>query len=146
MRIIFILLMISFISQPVFSQPPSKQEMQKQIGGLVKELNSQIADKEKQIADAKKNKEDPEAIKEMEDELAMLKKQVATMSRVSKGVSQVSDATYKTAVRTDHLDGVPVRDNERIGSLPQKTLTDAELSLFIQKVSTAIDKKMPASQ
>ena len=50
MRIIIIILLACFISRS-FSQAPSRQELQQQLGGPLKELTDRIAELEKQIAE-----------------------------------------------------------------------------------------------
>ena len=146
MRIIIILLLISFTVKPAFTQVPTKQEMQNQMAQAIKELNDQIAELEKQIVEAKKNKEDSESIKQMEDELSMLKKQVAMMGGLNKNVSKMSSKTIQQAVDQENSTGLPERDVARINALPKKPLADAELAVFVQKINTAIDNKISVSQ
>jgi uncharacterized protein YbcI len=113
----------------------------------VSELNSQISALEKQIADAKKNKEDPETIRSMEDQLAMLKKQVSMMGGLNKKILTIPDKTVKVAIEEDeNTNGIPKRDVARINALPKKTLTDAELGGYVQKIFTAVDKNISPSQ
>jgi tetratricopeptide (TPR) repeat protein len=145
MRIIIFLLLISFSIKPAFSQTPSKKEMQEQMQSAMNELNEQIADTEKQLTEAKKNKADEATIKELEDQLAMLKKQVAMMGGLNRQVGKISDKTIQT-VSEENIGSVPKRDITRINALPKQTMTDVELVLFVQKVSTAIDKKLLVSQ
>ena len=148
MRIFFLLVLISSIVRPALSQSPqknmSKQEMQHQIAGPIKELNNQIADLEKQIAEAKKNKGDSESLKEMEDELAMLKKQLALMEGVNKNLSNMSDKTIQQANEEEPL--VPKKDVTRISMLPKKILNDAELLLFIKNVHSGVEKLIPIAE
>ena len=148
MRILFLLLLMSLVVRPAFSQTPeknmSKQEMKHQIADAIKQLNDQIVDLEKQIAEAKKNKGDSESLKEMEDELAMLKKQVALMGGVNKNLSSMSDKTFQQANDEEPL--VPKRDVIRINSIPKKILTEAELSLFINNVHAQVEKFIPAEE
>jgi len=147
MRLTIISLLFLFIGKSAFPQTPSKQEIQNQMSQAIKELNQQISELEKQIADAKKNKEDPETIKGLEDQLIMLKKQVEMMGGVTKGISKMPEKTVQQiGQELDNDDNsVPKRDDTRINALPKKPLTDAELSVFVQKVNLAIEKKLPLS-
>src|SRR5438067_13152983 len=116
MRIIIILLMISFISNPIFSQESSKQELQ----NMAKELSNQIPDLEKQIAEAKKNKEDPETIKDLEDQLAAVKKQLAMITGVGKGISKMSEQTIQQASQQQTISNtIPKIDVTRISMIPE---------------------------
>ena len=139
MRFITILLCL-LITQTAFTQTPSKEEMQNQMAQVTKELNKQITDLEKQIADAKKNREDTETIKNLEDQLAMYKKQVSMMSGLTKNISGMSDKVIKQATQKNEPGIVPKRDVARIKQLPDKILTDAELTPFVKKVHTEVEK------
>ncbi len=139
-------MLISFIAKPAFTQVPSKQEMQNQMAQAIKELNDQIADLENQIAEAKKNKEDDSVIKELQDQVTMLKKQVEMMDGVTKALPNMSDKKIQQAVADDNKTEVPKKDVARIKMIPDKTFTDAELVVFIQKVFLEIDKKTPPLQ
>jgi DNA repair exonuclease SbcCD ATPase subunit len=146
MRRLFLLLLMSLMVRPAFSQTPqkdmSKQEMQHQIADAIKELNNQIADLEKQLAEAKKNKDDAETIKDLEDQLKMLRKQVDMMGGLNKNVSKMSEKTIQQASEEEPI--VPPKDVTRINSLPKKVLTEAELSLFIKNVHAGVEKIIPA--
>ncbi len=131
MRIIFLLLLISFLTKPGFSQQPSKNEMLVQMKEAVTALKKQITDLEKQIIEAKINKEDEETIKGMEDEVAMLKKQVTMMENTYKSMSGISAKTFQQAGE-ENLMTVPEKDLTRINRLPKKILTDSGLFLFIK--------------
>ena len=145
MRYIVFLLLINLFLQPAFSQSPSKQEMQKQIGGTIKELNDQIADLEKQIAEAKKNKEDEETIKDLEEQVTILKKQVAMMGGLKKGISNISEKTIRAAAEQENnRNTIPVRDAARINMLPKKILSDAELNDFIKKTTVMVEGVLPS--
>ena len=66
-RIFFAFLIMNFwLVQSVFSQQPTKKEMQAQMLQEIPDLKKQIVDLEKKIASAKANKDDEETIKEME--------------------------------------------------------------------------------
>ena len=143
MRYIVFLLLINLFLQPAFSQTPSKQEMQKQIGETIKVLNDQIADLEKQIAEAKKNKEDEETIKDLEDQVSSLKKQLAMIGGVNRNLSKMSDKLVQQA-NEEETTVVPKKDVTRINSLPKKILSEAELLLFIKNVHAGIEKIIPA--
>ena len=56
MRIILALFFALILMLPVFSQVPSKSQIQAQMREAINELNKQIIDLEKQIAEAKKEK------------------------------------------------------------------------------------------
>src|SRR5258706_1284033 len=147
MRPIILLLLAAIgLTASVFAQTPSKAEMHSQITQVVQKLNATIADLEKQIADAKKNKEDTANIANMETQLAKLKKQVEVMGGVTRGISRVTDKTIKTAVEGEGQSGIAVKDESRINTLPKKTLTDAELLIYVQKVQVAFDKRISVSQ
>jgi len=150
MRSLFLLLLMSLMVRPAFSQTPqkdmSKQEMQHQIADAIKELNNQIADLEKQIAEAKKNKEGPESLKEMEDELAMLKKQVVMMGGVNKSVSNMSDKMIQQATDQDNNFYAPKRDQNRINSIRKKSLTYEELPSYIKAIHLQVEKTIPVEE
>lgn len=146
MRIILALLVIILIAKPVFSQTPSKKEMQEQMQQIAKELNNQIVELEKQIAEAKKNKEDAETIKELEGQLAMLKKQAETMRTMGKGVSNMSDRTFQQAANEYNNEDVPKRDINRIKTLPEKVLTHAELAIFVKNITAEVERKISPEQ
>ena len=160
MRLIIILLCL-LITELALTQTPSHADIQNQMGQVINKLNQkitelekQIADQEKLIADAKKNKEDPDTIRSMEEnlnqlkqQLAMLKKQAEMMGGVTKGLSKMSAKTIKEGIdQSDNNNAVLKRDDARINALPKKTLTNAELAVFVQKVKIAIEKKLPLSQ
>jgi regulator of protease activity HflC (stomatin/prohibitin superfamily) len=67
MRFVFFLLFILCFYAPLFSQQPTKEQMQAQMKQAKQEAQQQIGELEAQIAEAKKNKEDPESIREAED-------------------------------------------------------------------------------
>jgi len=144
MRIIIFLFLISFITIHVYSQAPSKKEMQEQMNQMKNELNKQIADLEKQIAEAKKNKENPETIKELEDQLSLIKKQLEMMGSVSKGISKVPDKTFEQAAADKTIPDIPKKDIARIKQLPDKILTDAELIPYIKKIHSEVEKLLKA--
>ena len=138
MRIIIALLVVTLIAKPLFSQTPSKKEMQEQMQQAIKDLNNQIKELEKQIAEGKNNKEEPEVIKGMEDDLAMLKKQAIMMGNMSKGVSNISDRTFQQAANEDNNEDVPKKDINRIKTLPEKVLTHAELTIFVKNITAEV--------
>jgi len=161
MRFIIILLCL-LITQLALTQTPPQADIQNQMVQAIKELNQQIADLEKQIADqeklitdAKKNKEDPDTIKSMEDELnqlkqqlAMLKKQVAMMGGVSKSISKMPKAIVKQAIENDSIEqlqivSVPKLDKKRIALIPKETLSDSQLTVFVKKVHSEVEKLIP---
>ena len=146
MRIIIALLVVTLIAKPVFSQTPSKKEMQEQMQQAIKDLNNQIKELEKQIAEGKKNKEELEVIKGMEDDLAMLKKQAIMMGNMSKGVSNMSDRTFQQAANEDNNEDVLKKDINRIKTLPEKVLTHAELTIFVKNITAEVEKKISPEQ
>ncbi|MGE5108187.1 MAG: tetratricopeptide repeat protein [Sphingobacteriales bacterium] len=145
MRIMLFFLFIALISKPVFCQVPSKTEMQNQMARAIKELNTQIADLEKQITEAKKNKEDDTTIKQLEDQLKLLKKQVEMMGGVSKGISNISDKTFKQAAENKNSE-IPKRDITRINTLPKKILNDNELFSFMKKTTLEVEGKLETEE
>jgi tetratricopeptide (TPR) repeat protein len=135
-------------SQPAKQKIPSQKEIQGQMQSIINDLNKQIVDLEKQIEEAKKNKEDEATIKGLEDQLAMLKKQVEMMSGVSKGIAKMPKAVVKEAIEKDsieqsHLVSVPKLDKKRIALIPKETLTDAQLTIFVKKVHSEVEKLIP---
>src|SRR6202008_4840590 len=150
MRTIIFFLCTFLIIRHAISQTPkkttSKNEMQNMMSEMTNGLNKQIADLEKKIATAKKNKGDSEYIKQLEGQLVLLKKQSATIGGVSDHVANTSDEVLQQANEQLNTGNVPKKDIERINALPKKTLTDAELTVFLQKAYASIDKKMSLSQ
>ena len=137
MRIILALFFALILMLPVFSQVPSKSQIQAQMREAINELNKQIIDLEKQIAEAKKKKEDPE---ELQQQVAMLKKQVKMMSGVTKGIITVSDKTFQQAAKNDNISGILKRDVDRIKQLPNKILTDVELVSYVKKIHSEVER------
>jgi len=127
------------------SQTLSKGEIQSQMQGAINDLNKQISELEKQIAEAKTAKADGETIKEMEEQLSMLKKQVTMMGGLDKNVSRLSNKAVQQATEEETA-VVPKKDVTRINALPKKTLNNAELAVFVQKINSAIEQKLPPSQ
>ena len=147
MRVFIFLLASIFLTGHLIAQQPSMQDIQGQMKEMVKELNKQIADLEKQIAEAKKNKEDPESVKDMEDHVAMLRKQVEQMGAVSKGISKIPDNVIKTVnSKGENKDGIPTRDIDRIKTIPDRILSDAELLVFIRNMQEEVEKKILPEQ
>ena len=141
MRIIIFLLLITFIIKPVFTQVPSKKELQGQMLEAINELNKQIAELEKQIAEAKKNKKDDSEIKTLEDQVVILKKQVGMMGGLNKSISGMSAKTFqKVEALEESKDGVPVRDDRRIRMLPDGIFTNAELAVFVKKIHSEVER------
>lgn len=149
MRRLFLLILMSLMVRPVFSQTPqkdmSKQEMQHQIAEPIKLLKDQIADLEKQIAEAKKNKGDSESLNELEDELAKLKKQLALMEGVNKNLSNMSDKTIQRA-NEEETGALPKRDVARINKIPKEIRSDRELTSFVQTVVTDVQNQLPFAE
>ena len=145
MRILFFLLLTFFLAQPSFSQQTTKKEMQAQMLEVVNDLKDQIADLEKQILTAKL--EDPESVKDLEEQLVQLKKQLTLIEGVNKGISGISEKTFQQANEENNNNSIiPKRDDARINSIPKKILTDAELSLFVEKVKAEVEKKIPLAE
>lgn len=128
------------------SKVPTRSEIRSEMNQVINELNKQIAETEKELAEAIKNKEEESVINDLKEQLAMLKKQVGLMTGVNKNVTNISDKTFNKALEEENNDGVPLRDETRINAIPKKPLTDAELVLFVQKIFTAVDNKIPALQ
>jgi hypothetical protein len=146
MRFIPFLVFVLILFQLVLTQAQTTQGAQHQIQQAVVEMKKQIADMEKQIVEAKKNKEDAETIKQMETELVIFKKQLENIEEASKDISNISENPIQQTSHQTTMNSVPKRDVNRINILPKKTLSDIELVTFIQKVHTAIDKKLSVSQ
>lgn len=147
MRIIFSFVFFFLILGQAFVHAQIPKEMQSQMKEVVNSLNKQIADLEKQIAEAKKNKEDPESITQLEEQLAMLKKQVEIMGSVSKGVSKIPDKSFQeTDIKDGNKEGIPLRDVDRIKTIPDKLLTDAELAVFVKNIQLEVEKKISPIQ
>jgi len=145
MRIIILLLCTFLLVQPSLSQQPTKKEMQEQMQEEIKNVKKEIADLEKQIATAKK--ENTEGVKELEGELKMLKQQLSMMEGLNKSISnlKISDKQIQEAVDEENK-VVPVIDDARINSLPNKVLTDVEMVSFIKNVHTEVEKLIPADE
>jgi len=146
--LIFLIDILFANSQPAKQKIPSQKEIQGQMQSIINDLNKQIVDLEKQIEEAKKDKEDEATIKGLEDQLAMLKKQVEMMSGVSKGIAKMPKAVVKEAIEKDsieqlHLVSVPKLDKKRIALIPKETLTDAQLTIFVKKVHSEVEKLIP---
>jgi len=156
MRIIILLLLVSFIVGPAFSQRsskkeikepiPSKKEIQSTLSEELNGLNAQIADTEKQLAAAKKNKEDPDTIKDLEEQLKMLKKQANMIGGLNKNLSNISDQVMQQATDQDNDNDVPKRDQKRINSIRKKSLTDQELPSYIKSIHVQVEKTIPAKE
>lgn len=155
MRTIILFLLVSLMANAVTAQPPTKKpttpkqptknEINAGMQEIITDLKKQIAEQEKQIAEAKKNKENEETIKGLEDGLEILKKQLSSIQNISKSTSLVSDKAFEEAMK-EKEEGVPKRDDIRIKSLPQKILTDSELSVFIKNVHAGVEKNISPEQ
>ena len=154
MRIILILLCLIAISNDTISQAghkkvassnraaPSKSEIQSQMNeatsGIVKEIN----ELEKQL----KTETDEETIADLKSQIEMLKKQLKMMQGLNKNVSMMSDNAVQEAAEDDGSATVPKRDMTRIGMLPKKILTEAQLLLFIKNVQLEVEKIIPPAE
>src|SRR5436853_3444905 len=102
MKSIIFLLLLVFITKSVFTQAPSKQEIQNQMGRAVKVLNQKIAELQNQIDEAINNKESAEVIKQKKDALALMKQQVAALSgSTKKFVNTDLHPIWQTAEKED---------------------------------------------
>jgi Tfp pilus assembly protein PilF len=151
MRILISLLLTVFITSWGNAQQPSMKEMQAQMKEAINELNKQITVLEKKIEDVKKAGEDPESIKGMEEELALLKKQFAMMDGVSKSLAKVPDKIVKQAVEKDSIEqlrivSIPKLDKKRIAMMPQKVLSDSQLTVFIRNVHAEVERLIPKEE
>lgn len=142
--IITVLFALLFLSKPVFGQvqPPSNAQIQDQLNAAVNQLNQKITELENQITDAKKTRQPANVIDQMQQQLDLLKKQVNAMSGVPSGISRMSDKTIQHASISETSSGVPVRDDNRIKMLPDKTLNDAELNSYLKKITVEVENKM----
>ena len=123
---------------------PSRNQMQAEMLSAINEINTQIADLENQLAEAIKNKEDEETIKGLRDNIRLLKQQVEMMGGLNKTVSGISEKTFEQAGKEEPI--VPKKDHARINMLPKRTLTEAELFLFIKNVHAQVEKMIPAAE
>lgn len=145
MRILFLLLFITLVAQPVITKAQSVKEMQEKMQGEIKKINDKIADLEKQIVTAKK--ENPEGVEGLQKKLAQQKQQLAMMEQAMKGVAKMPATLIQKAEADDKDDSkneIPKKDFARIKLIPDKILTDTELAPFLQKVNTDVEKKISA--
>lgn len=146
--IILISFALLFLSKQMFGQvqPPSKQQIQDQMGQVVNKLNENIADLENRIADAKKTNQPTEVINQLQQQLDMLKKQVVTMSGLTNGFPNMSNKIVQQ-VSEDNKPKftVPKKDDARIEQLPDGVLTDAQLVPFVKNIVAEVEKKVSAT-
>lgn len=128
--------------KPVKTEMPSKSQMQSQINEAANDVRKQIAELEKQIASST----DAEEIKGLKDEIVGLKKQLAIIEGVNKSVSGMSSKVYKEAVEETEAPKVPKRDVNRINIIPKRTLSEAELLVFLKKVHADVEKSISAAE
>jgi tetratricopeptide (TPR) repeat protein len=126
--------------KPVKTEMPSKTEIQSQMNEATNEIRKEIADLEKQIASST----DAEEIKDLKEQVAMLKKQLTMMEGLNKSVSGMSEKVFKEAAAEEKAPLVPKRDSVRIRAIPKKTLSEAELLLFVKKVHGQVENSIPA--
>ena len=131
--------------QTIFSQAPSKAQLQSKMNQFSSAVNKQIVDLEKQIADKKKNKADAETIRQLENQLAALKSQLKMIGDVSKGVSNVSDQALQQSRENENI-VVPKKDLARINMIPKKLLNTAELLIYLKNVHASVDKLIPLQE
>ena len=149
MRILISLLLLVCISRyslaqtpadktvkPVKTQAPSKTEIQSQMAAATNEIKKELADLEKQIASSSDEKE----IKDLKEQADILKKQLAMMDGLNKNMAGMSENVVKEAANEESAAIIPKRDVTRINMIPQKTLTDAELMLFVRNVHSGVEK------
>src|SRR6185436_12045922 len=149
MRILISLLLLVCISRyslaqtpadktvkPVKTQAPSKTEIQSQMAAATNEIKKELADLEKQIASSSDEKE----IKDLKEQADILKKQLAMMDGLNKNMAGMSENVVKEAANEESAAIIPKRDVTRINMIPQKTLTDGELMLFVRNVHSGVEK------
>jgi len=157
MRIIIFLLLLFSVSKsaltqitpadktvkpPAKTEMPSKTEIQSQMTEATNEIKKEIADIEKQIASST----DPDEIKGLKEQSAMLKKQLSMMEGLNRNMAGMSDKVYKEAANQESAPAAPKRDATRISMIPKKTLSDAELLLFLRNTTSGVEKLIPAAE
>lgn len=83
MRYIIFFFWVAFISDSVFSQQPTQEQIRAQMAQAKNESLQMITELEKEITEAKKKGDDPESIQEMEKQLAMMKKMMGVIDKAS---------------------------------------------------------------
>jgi hypothetical protein len=58
----------------------------------------------------------------------------------------MSSKVYDQAVKESEAPVVPKRDATRISIIPKKTLSEAELTLFLKKVHADVEKSIPPGE
>jgi len=151
MRILFLLLFISLVTQPVIIKAQTVKEMQTEMQQEIKDVKVQIADMEKDIATAKANKEDPETIKEMEDELIKLKKQLSVLENTLKNLGKMPSTVQKQFDEdNDTNDGspskIPPEKKALLAALPKNNFSKPELSSYLITLHNNLKKKIPVAK
>jgi tetratricopeptide (TPR) repeat protein len=159
MRIITLLLIITIITEaaaaqgsikkaasskrevPAQNAASAKSEIQSQMTEATNEIKKEIADLEKQL----KSTTDPDEIKDLKEQIAMLQKQLAMMQGLNKQIGRMSDAVVEQGAHEDSV-SAPKRDIARISILPKRTLTEAELLLFLKNVNAGVEKMIPPAE
>ena len=136
-----LILIMSLSLQSVFSQVPSKKEMQAQMLESVNEVKKQISELDKQIAKA----ESPDEVKNLQEQKTMLNKQLEMMQGLNKNISGMSEKIFKDAAEQENSK-VPKKDFARINSLPKRTFNDAEALLFLRNMHEEVEKTIPAAE
>ncbi len=144
MHIRVFLLLIYFLTIPALAQVSNTKEITGQVQEQVNKIKKEIAALEKKIDDARINNEDPATIKVLEDTLAMMKEMLATIEDLNKDLLKTDDRPVNQAALDDNKETVPNRDSKRISMLPDKTLTDAELVVFVKKIHSEVERLLPA--
>jgi hypothetical protein len=73
----------------------------------------------------------------LEGQFSFIKKAICNDWGVSNHVANTSDEVLQQANEQLNTGNVPKKDIKRINELPKKALTDAELTVFLQKAYTA---------
>jgi len=141
MRILFILLFTFFITQPFISNAQSVKEMQAEMQNEIKDLKKHITDLEKQIATAKK--ENPSGVEDLQKELTQLKQQLSLMEQSMKNLAKMPSTLTQQVEKENNNDGdIPGLDKDRIKQIPDKILSNAELTVFVKNMQVEIEKKI----
>jgi tetratricopeptide (TPR) repeat protein len=128
--------------KPPKSEMPSKTEIQSQMTQATNEVKKEIADLDKQIASSNDEKE----IKDLKEQVSMLKKQLSMMEGLNKNVAGMSEKVVKEATKDGSATVVPKLDVTRIGMIPKKSLTDAELLSFLKNTHSGVEKLIATTE
>jgi tetratricopeptide (TPR) repeat protein len=124
------------VKPPTKTEMPSKTEIQSQMSAATNEIRKELTDLEKQIASSSDEKE----IKDLKEQADVLKKQLSMMEGLNKNMAGMSEKVVKEAANEQGAVIAPKRDVTRISVIPKKTLSDAELLLFVRNVHSGVER------